>query len=155
MLEQGPCPYFIGCFGEMDPVCQKNRLIRIAQTPVGIKKTTAGLDGERLNVTVEFGDGLFGYMRQFHGEKTVAENLRRREVVIELDEYFFQGGDEREIAGEQVIGADHDHDHIRIGCLLLDLGQGGKQIGGHASGDPEVYDFVGRHARLPVMVGDE
>ena len=94
-------------------------------------------------------------MGQFHGEKAVAENLRRREVVIELDEYFFQGVNEREIAAEQVIGADHDHDHIGTVRLLLDIRQGGKQIGGHAPGNAEVNDFIGGHVRLPVMVSDE
>lgn len=107
VFEQCPCPYFIGRGGEMNSVLKENRFLRVAQSTVSVKKTTAGLNSEGFNVAVEIGDCVIGHMRQFHRKKAVDEDLRHREIVVQLDENCFQGVDVFKISIEDIIGANH------------------------------------------------
>lgn len=136
MFKQGSGPYFISLFGDIYPVFKKNRLVGVAQPLMCVKKTTAGLHGERLNMTVEVGDFVIGQIRELHREEAADQNLCSWIVMSELDDYFFKDVDKLEIAGEYIMRAHHYHDHIGVCYLLFDVWQGGEQIGGGRLGHP-------------------
>lgn len=90
MLKYGSCPYFVAGCGDVYAICLKNRFFRFAQPSMGIEKTTAGLHGERLYMTVEVVDGVGCDVRKFHGKEVVDDNFRGWKVMAELDYIFLR-----------------------------------------------------------------
>lgn len=123
VLQQGPCPYFVGSLGEVYSVFLENILIGIDESLIDVKKTAACLHAECLDVVVEIGDGVIGHEGKFHGKQAVDQYFGIWKIMIELDENFLQRIDEFKIAAQDVIGADHDQDHVGILDLLLYIGQ--------------------------------
>lgn len=151
MLKKGALPYGIRRFGDMHAIFLKELLVGLEKALVQVKKATAGLHAESLDMAIETCDRIIRQVREVHGQEAVDENFRRGIVAVELNEDILQLPEEIGIAHEKVVGADHHDEHLGVGNLCLYCWQGAEKIGCSGAWNTEVFNLERRHAGLPVV----